>query len=135
MLTTDKVATYITSVITLHQNNEALSFAIITNEKLVGRIGLHYINLITRTADIGYWLIASAQGKGTVTACCKVLIHYAFNKMQLHCLQIKVITSNIRSVNIPITLGFMYKGILSQVEFVNGIHHNLHLYSLLSSDC
>ena len=55
---------------------------------------------------IGYWLGEQFQGKGIMTAACRVLVNYAFNEFKLHRVEIKCATGNTKSCAIPERLLF-----------------------------
>jgi len=134
MQSTEDFRSYIENCELLYQQEKEVSFVIIENEILVGRIGLHHMNVQNRNASIGYWLIKTAEGKGIVYKSCKALIRYGFRELGLHRIEIKAATENLRSQAIPKKLNFMKEGILRQAELVNNKFLDLVLYSLLSDD-
>src|SRR3954453_13334481 len=83
------IVDYIKQCELLHEHKKEVSFVIIANEILVGRIGLHHINPQHQKGAIGYWLIKNAQGKGIIINCCKALIKYGFKNLDLHRIEIK----------------------------------------------
>ncbi len=125
---------YINNCMQLNLQQQELSFVIIHNDKLVGRIGLHNINLQHMNAAIGYWLTRDATGQGIIGRCCKIIISYAFRALGLHRIEIRVALKNLKSSSIPEKLGFKKEGILRQAELVNGEFHDLVIYSMLSDE-
>lgn len=125
---------YINNCMQLNLQQQELSFVIILNDKLVGRIGLHYINLQHKNAAIGYWLTRDATGQGIIGRCCKTIIGYGFKELGLHRIEIKAAEKNQRSIAIPEKLGFKKEGILRQAELVNGVFHDLVIYSMLKDE-
>lgn len=117
-----------------YQAMEEYPFAIIHNDKFVGRIGLNKINLNNKIAEIGYWIAEDAQGKGIMTKSCRALIEYAFDTVNLNRIEIKCAVTNHRSQLIPERLGFFKEGILRQAELIRGDYHDLFLYSLCKND-
>jgi len=111
-----------------------ISFVIFHDKKLVGRIGLHYINQHNKTGIIGYWLAKAAEGKGIMTACCQKIIDYAFEHVGLERLELKAATANQRSRAVAERLGFVHEGILRKAELVNGQFHDLALYAMIRDD-
>ncbi|KAA9038545.1 GNAT family N-acetyltransferase [Ginsengibacter hankyongi] len=131
MRSVEDFRSYIENCELLYQQNKEVSFVIIFGEMLVGRIGLHYINLNNKSASIGYWLTREAEGKGIVTNSCRQIITYGFKKLGLHRIEIKAATENFKSQAIPEKLGFKKEGILRQAELVNDKYLDLFIYSLL----
>jgi len=110
------------------------SFVIFYNNAIVGRIGLHYMNLRDKNASIGYWLAKSAEGKGIIIQSCKAIIDYGFNELGLQRIEIKAATANQRSRAIPLKLGFTEEGILRQAELVKGEFLDIVLFSMLKNE-
>lgn len=109
-------------------------YAIIINDIMAGRIGLHHINQQNKMAEIGYWLDNGLQGKGIITKCCKALIKYAFTEMNLNRIEIKCAVANDKSRTIAEKLHFKQEGILQEAEWLNGKFIDLYLYALLKND-
>jgi ribosomal-protein-alanine N-acetyltransferase len=57
-----------------------------THEKL-GTIGLKIIDQLKGTAEVGFMLKQSAQGKGYASCALKLLMNYAFTELNLHTLR------------------------------------------------
>ena len=125
---------YIKGCELLTLQGKEVSFVIIYNEVLVGRIGLHHINRQNKNAAIGYWLTANVQGKGIMLAACKAIISYGFQVAHLHRIEIKAAVENLRSQAIPQKLHFKKEGILRQAELVNDRYLDLVLYALVKAD-
>src|SRR4051812_3558384 len=110
---------YIKQCELLHEHKKEVSFVIIENEIVIGRIGLHHINPPHKKGAIGYWLTKNAQGKGIIINSCKALINYGFKNLDLHRIEIKAATHNLKSQAIAEKLKFKKEGILRQAELVN----------------
>ncbi|MEP7164644.1 MAG: GNAT family protein [Ferruginibacter sp.] len=110
------------------------AFAIMMNNKMVGRIGIHYIQLHNKIAALGYWLGDGYQGKGIITKACIALIDHCFNELGMNRVEIKCATGNVKSRAIPEKLNFNKEGMLRKAELVNGQFLDLYLYSMLRSE-
>jgi ribosomal-protein-serine acetyltransferase len=107
---------------------------IMYKDKLVGRIGLHHMNLQNKIAAIGYWQDKGVEGQGIITKSCIALINYGFEDLGLHRIEIKAATNNLKSQAIPERLNFKKEGILRQAELVNNEYLDLVLFSMLSHE-
>ena len=116
------------------QRKVGLTMGVWYQEKLVGIISFHRIVLMHRFCTIGYWLAESSQGKGIMTRACKAMIDYAFEKLDLYKVEIRVATENIKSRKIPESLGFKQEGIRRKIEWVNGNFRDHALYGLLKNN-
>jgi ribosomal-protein-serine acetyltransferase len=125
---------YITNCELLSSLGKEVSFVILLNEELVGRIGLHHLDKDNKMGSIGYWLTKNAEGKGIILKSCKKLISYGFEKLQLQRIEIKAAVENSRSQQIPQKLHFKKEGILRQAELINNKFHDLILFSMLKDE-
>ncbi|MHC8950529.1 GNAT family N-acetyltransferase [Sphingobacterium hungaricum] len=134
MTSLEPLAAYIDQCDYNYRAGTDISFVIVYQERIVGRIGLHYINRHNRNGAIGYWLDKSVEGKGIISACCKKLIDYAFEKVGLERLELKAAVQNQRSRSVAERMGFQQEGIMRHAEIVNGTFYDLVLYAMLKGD-
>lgn len=125
---------YINHCKMLYSQEKEVSFVIVHNEQVVGRIGLHHMDVQNKNAEIGYWLIKNAEGKGIITSSCKALIAYGFKELNLQRIAIKAATENKKSIAIAERLGCKKEGILHQAERVNDDFVDLVLFSLVRDE-
>ena len=78
----------------------------------LGGVGLYGIRWEVPSFQIGYWLRASAEGKGYMTEAARLLCDYAFQIFKAQLVEIRCDTRNVRSAGIPRRLGFTYDGTL-----------------------
>lgn len=109
-------------------------FSIRYRESFAGLIGFKDTDWNNRKTELGYWLAENLQGKGIITTCVKKLISYAFIKMKLNRVQIKVAVGNNKSAAVPQRLGFQLEGIERAGEFHENKFLDLQVYSLLKQD-
>ncbi|GAB3203828.1 ribosomal-protein-serine acetyltransferase [Pontibacter aydingkolensis] len=118
--------------VTAEANTTDLVFAVLYQGQHVGVIGFKSIDLANLKLEIGYWLAENKQHNGIITRSCATLLRYAFEKMQMNRVQIKVGVSNKRSSSIPKKLHFTFEGMERDGELLaNGQFHDLEVYSLL----
>jgi ribosomal-protein-serine acetyltransferase len=112
------------------------SFAanIVLEEKIVGSVGFHNLDSENKSAHVGYWLAKAAQGKGLMTKCCRVLIDYLFDVINLNRVQINCNIENAKSRAIPERLGFKLEGVHRQVEFFDNRFGDWAIYAMLRED-
>jgi ribosomal-protein-serine acetyltransferase len=111
-----------------------VSYLIVHEGKVAGRIGLYYLDHQNKSASIGYWLGENYQGKGLITNSCRVLLNHGFHALGLNRIEIKCGTGNVKSQAIPQRLNFTKEGVLRQAELVHGSFIDLDLYSLLKEE-
>ena len=113
---------------------QELSFVIVANDQVVGRVGIYNVDQYNKHGSIGYWIGKEHEGKGIITAACKALIKYCFSYINLNRIEIKCGTENFRSQAIPEKLGFIREGKIRQAEFVNNKFIDLFLFSMLKEE-
>ena len=110
------------------------TYSIWYKEEFAGLIGFKDTDWLNRKTEIGYWIIEKMQGKGIITLSIKELIKYAFKKMKINRIQIKVAAGNKKSAAIPKKLDFRLEGIEREGEYHKPVYFNLEVYSLLKSE-
>jgi len=134
MKTITDVKEYIKNSVAQTEEKKEVSFLIVSEISVIGRIGIHNINSQNKNASIGYWLIKEAQGKGIISKATRSLITYAFQTLGLNRMEIRAATDNQRSRSVPEMLGMLKEGTLREAELVNGKFLDLEVYSVLSSE-
>lgn len=103
--------------------------------RYLGGSGLHRINWELRTFEIGYWLRASAQGKGYITEAVKLLTQMAFEDLKANRVEIRMDTRNVRSYNVAKRLGFMFEGTLRRCSRgTDGQITDKHVFSMIPEE-
>ncbi|KPV56151.1 alanine acetyltransferase [Paenibacillus sp. A3] len=113
---------------------EGMTAGIVADGKLCGVIDHHSLNWMNRKAAIGYWLAASAQGRGIMTRACRAMIDYAFGELKLHRIEIMAGTGNTKSRAIPERLGFTQEGVARGAQKLYDRYIDLAVYSLLADE-
>ena len=127
-------ALFIDATIAQREAGRGPQFAILRDGAIVGIAGFRPIDRTNRVGEIGYWLAAAAQGRGTMTECCRFLVRYAFLTLDLNCVVIAAATGNQRSRAIPERLGFKFEGLLRQREELYGTFVDHAVYSQLRAE-
>ena len=134
MQTVTDFLTYIDRCHTQHLAGTDYGYTILSAEKPVGRIGIHYINTFNSSAAIGYWISQSFMGKGIITKACRALLKVCFEALDLNRVEIRCATDNIKSAAVAERLHFTREGVLKQAEYVNGKYLDLALYAMVKSE-
>jgi ribosomal-protein-serine acetyltransferase len=125
---------FINGCMSRNESGIEYGYIIFDNNVAVGRNTIHKVDMRNRSAEIGYWLIPSAQSKGLITNSTKALLKFAFSELDLNRIEIRCGVGNLKSQKIPEKFGFHREGIMRDGEFLNGSFHNLIINSLLKSD-
>lgn len=114
--------------------NSDVSFVIIYEGEVVGRIGVYNIDVVNKIGSIGYWLGGKNVGKGIITRSCEEILRYCFLILCLNRVEIKCGTKNLKSQAIPVKLNFTNEGIIRQGEFIHNIYIDLYCFSMLRQE-
>lgn len=127
-------ALFIDATIAQREAGRGPQFAILCDGAIAGIAGFRPIDAVNRVGEIGYWLAAAAQGRGTMTECCRFLVRYAFLTLDLNCVVIAAAVGNQRSRAIPERLGFKFEGVLREREELYGTFVDHAVYSQLRAE-
>lgn len=112
------------------EHNELFMLTICVNQKPVGMIDIHNIDLQKHQAEIGYWISEKYENQGFVKQGLKELIKIIPSKFKIDKILIYIDVDNVKSKFIPISLGFKKEREISQFEFYNGSYHDFEIYGL-----
>ena len=118
------------------QNPQNVMLAIIDKDtdKHIGNIKLGPINWIHRFADIGILIGEKGSwGKGYATEAIKLVVDYAFNKLNLHKLTAGSYDVNLGSVRAFMKAGFAEEGLRRSQYYCNGQYVNEILVGIVRS--
>ena len=122
----------------LEENQDAeASFAIIDLEKdeMIGSISLERINHIHRVGTLGIF-IGNKQfwNKGYGTEAIRLILDYGFNYLNLHCIQLHLMSFNQRALKCYQKCGFKETGRIRECRFINGKYYDIISMDILSSE-
>ncbi|MCC5802309.1 ribosomal-protein-serine acetyltransferase [Bacillus sp. V-88] len=117
-----------------YADNNGFDAGIRYHGRLVGMIGLHYIDWKNRSTSIGYLLTEEAQGKGIITRAVSSLLNYLFNELDLNRVEIQCALNNGKSIGIPARLGFTKEGITRDGQWLYDHYEDIVTYSMLKKD-
>jgi ribosomal-protein-serine acetyltransferase len=127
-------AGFIQATLKQFAEHQGFNAAVLHDGAIVGVIGHHRISWANRSTSLGYWLAASHEGRGIMTAACRALVHHAFTEYTLHRVEIRCATGNARSCAIPVRLGFRREGHLREAEWLYDHYVDHHVFAMLQGE-
>ncbi len=112
----------------------ATRMAIEVDGRIAGVAGLESVDVLHRRGMIGYWIDASHEGRGYVSAAVRRLCDYGFFTRGLHRIEIRAAPGNLRSRAIPERLGFQQEGIARQTEWLYDRFVDHVMYAMLAPE-
>lgn len=126
--------TFIRTALGQFSEGKGFHAGIFVENKPAGGVGYHEIDWANRKTSIGYWIAASQERRGLVTAAVRALVNHAFTDLGLNRLEIRCALDNQRSRAVPIRVGFCEEGIRRQYEQSNGAFRDLVVYCVLATE-
>jgi ribosomal-protein-serine acetyltransferase len=117
-----------------HDAGEGFQGAIVEHGRLVGVAGMHRVDSINRSVELGYWLAESAQGAGIMMSAVRALVDLAFEQLRLNRVQICAAVHNERSRALIVRLGFQLEGVAREHYRLGSEYHDDAVYSMLASE-
>ena len=111
-----------------------ITFRIEKNNVLIGEIRLKNLRWFNRKAELSIIISEDYQRKGVGSAATKLLMEYAFNKMNLHRLEAEAIEYNKASISMLEKFGFVLEGTLREAKYSDGKYWGVYRYGLLRQE-
>jgi RimJ/RimL family protein N-acetyltransferase len=117
---------------TTSPNHVILAIVDKESDKHIGNITLNNINWINRTADLGI-MIGNKDfwGKGLGTEATKLMVQYAFEKLNLHKIWLGVHVSHEAAIRIYEKAGFEIEGRLRNHFYRDGKYHDMVIMGII----
>lgn len=112
-------------------DNTVVATSVWFNGNIAGTLSIFGIDSTIGSGEVGYWLGAEFEGRGIMTRCCRTLISYAFDTLELNRIVLQCQPENTRSSAVAKRLGFTYEGTLRESAKHNGELHDMDIYSVL----
>jgi RimJ/RimL family protein N-acetyltransferase len=109
-------------------------YGIWSDGTLVGGVMFAAFDAARGTAELGCWLEPAAEGRGLVTAACRVLAHWAIVARGLHRLEWRCRAANSRSGAVARRLGMALEGTLRQSWPTGDGFDDTQIWAVLSDE-
>lgn len=118
------------------QGDEWHSFAIFEKDggRFLGGVGLNFINRVHQMANLGYWVRASAAGRGVATTATRAVARFGFEQLGLQRIEIVAAVDNIPSQRVAEKAGAVREGVLRNRLLIRGEAQDAVLFSLVRED-
>lgn len=101
---------------------------------LIGTCGLFGWHRAWRKCSLGYEIAQEHQGHGFMAEALREVLAWGFREMGLNRIEAQVHPSNAPSLELLRRLGFVQEGLLREIGYWGGQHHDLVQHSLLRRD-
>jgi RimJ/RimL family protein N-acetyltransferase/ADP-ribose pyrophosphatase YjhB (NUDIX family) len=116
------------------ESGERATFAIVSTEggALLGAVGL--LVRPPGLAELGYWLTASARGKGIATRAVRLAAAWAMEAAALERIELQIAPDNAASIRVAERSGFTREGLLRRYAYFHGELRDVLMFSRVRGD-
>jgi RimJ/RimL family protein N-acetyltransferase len=102
---------------------------------LLGSVSVHSIDRDANDAEIGYWTMAAARGRGVATFAVDAACRWAFGALPVDRIELCHAVENLASARVAEKAGFSYEGRLRRsYRYGDGVKHDELLWARLADD-
>lgn len=101
---------------------------------IIGRLGLRGIHLDEGQAEVTYWVLAQARGRGVAVGATVAVCQWAFLALGLHRIELAHSVRNAASCRVATKAGFALEGIRRSSLHPDGDWHDMHVHALVNTD-
>ncbi len=102
--------------------------------EILGAVGLHSVDPVSRRCSSGYWVAPEARGQGTAARALRLLSAFAFGELGVRRVELWIEPENAPSRSVADAVGFVCEGRLRAFMVIAGAHRDMLMYSLLPDD-
>jgi RimJ/RimL family protein N-acetyltransferase len=117
-------------------DGEWYSFGIFAkdDDRILGGVGINFINRVHQMANLGYWIRTSAAGLGFATMATRLAARFGFEQLGLQRIEIVAGVSNLASQRVAERAGAKREGVLRKRLLMRGEPLDAVLFSLVRED-
>jgi len=108
-------------------------YLIVDGDEILGGAALHHFDPVRDAVEVGYWLFASARGRGVATRSVRAMVEHAFAN-GIYRVEAHVRVGNERSEKVLARLGFVREGVKRRHLRHRGNRVDATLFSRLADD-
>ncbi|MER6026781.1 GNAT family N-acetyltransferase [Streptomyces sp. NPDC001851] len=132
----EEVADWITRWRNCWQGERQAHWAVVDADtgELLGRVALREIVLGDGCAEVAYWTVARARGRGVAVRATTALSRWAFEEIGFHRLELSHATTNEASCRVAVKTGFALEGTRRSALLHADGWHDMHLHARVHGD-
>lgn len=102
--------------------------------ELLGRVALRELRLDDGTAEVAYWTVPQARGRGVAARATTALTHWALDEIGFHRLELLHAVRNEASCRVASRTGFALEGTKRSAILQPDGWHDMHLHARIRGD-
>jgi [ribosomal protein S5]-alanine N-acetyltransferase len=116
------------------QEETSCGWAAADDHKVLGQITFRTIDLQEGTAELSYWVLPEARGRGVARQAVVSLTTWSFDVLGLHRLEINHSTANPASCRVAERAGYMGEGVKRSSALHLDGWHDMHQHARIATD-
>lgn len=100
----------------------------------LGQISLQSVDSLSRQGELALVLLPEHWGKGAAREAVRLMLEYAFTRLNLNRVGLKVVSENARALRLYEAAGFVREGVLRQDVFLEGGYRDTVVMSMLRDE-
>ena len=119
------------------QGDEHYSFAVFRQDdpaRLLGGVGLNFINRIHQFGNLGYWTRTSAAGQGVASQAARLVAKFGLEQLALQRIEILAALPNIASQRVAEKIGAVREAVLRNRLLIHGKPQDAVMFSIVRGD-
>jgi RimJ/RimL family protein N-acetyltransferase len=133
-MTDDEARAWVDSWPARWREETGAGWAIANDAEVVGQIGLRGLSLRDGLADLSYWVLPRARGRGLATRALCAVTTWAFDELRLHRIEVAHSTRNPASCRVATKAGYTFEGTKRSEALHADGWHDMHLHARLIGD-
>ncbi|WP_405486548.1 GNAT family N-acetyltransferase [Nocardia sp. NBC_00511] len=102
--------------------------------RLMGRASLHHMELWHGEAEVAYWVVPAARGRGLASRAVDALAEWAFEVAGFHRLELRHSVHNVQSCRVAAKSAFTLEGVNRSAGLHEDGWHDMHLHARVRTD-
>lgn len=109
-------------------------FARNDDTRLLGGVGLNFINRVHQFGNLGYWVRTGETGKGIASDASRLVARFGLEEVGLQRIEILTAVPNVASQRVAEKIGAVREGVLRQRLLIRDEPQDAVMFSLVRSD-
>ncbi|MEU6091071.1 GNAT family N-acetyltransferase [Streptomyces sp. NPDC047085] len=116
------------------EDNAQWAVADADTDELLGRVAVRQIMLADGVAEVAYWTVARARGRGVAARATHTVTRWAFEEIGFQRLELLHSTANQASCRVAVKTGFALEGTKRRALLHADGWHDMHLHARVRGD-
>ena len=104
------------------------------DDRALGAVWLWNVDVLNGRGEVGYWLLREARGRGAATRAVRLVVAYAFARLELERLELFTLPDNVASERVAERAGFVREGVLRSYRRGPNGRVDVTVFSLLAQE-